>query len=131
MADWYYGYATKNGLEYIKVDPENITVDLFYASEVKSEISDEKTIDLWKIVNKAFMNKSEKGIVFRVQLPSEEEFKKTEELMKTSPKEALIFMDSVATGVEVNINGTTAEEAEKDWNIITGRVSVELEQTSI
>ena len=128
MAEWYYGYADEQGLQDLKKDPESITVELFYDSEVKQEISDDKTVDLWKMVNRAFNNKSSKGVLFRALLADGKEYTEVMDLMSKNPKEALVLLDTKTTGIEVNVNGTTRETAEFNWNTITGRTPVALQK---
>ena len=129
MAEWFYGYADRNGLHDLKKDPENITVELFYDENVKSEISDEKTVEFWKLVNRAFENKEDLSVFFRVLLDGTKEMEEIVEVMNRDKKEALVLLDSRATGVEVNINGTTRDSAESNWNIITGRVTTALQES--
>jgi hypothetical protein len=130
MAEWFYGYADKKGLHILDRDPENITVELFYDENVKSEISDQKTVEFWKLVNRAFENKESLGVFFRVLLDSKKEMEEIQGVMEKNPKDALVLLDERATGVELNTNGTTRETAESYWNIITGRTQLALTESA-
>ncbi len=119
MYTWLYGYCNDKGLQFLKEDPENISTELFYDEAAKKTIGDDKKKDLWVLSNRAYKEKDQNGVVFKINMP-DSVLEELNTLKDSDPKKALSLIYEKARHINLGTHGTTLEEANERFHFCCG-----------
>jgi len=119
MYTWLHGYGNNTGLLFLEEDPENISTELFYDEAAKKKIGDERKKVRWTFSNRAYREKEENGVVFRINMP-DSSLEELQQLKETDPKKAMLLIYEKARHIQLGCHGTTIEEANEKFHIISG-----------